>query len=41
MLAAAIERVSSSVFPPDTAIPDSAFLMRDVPVEWRALPPPR
>ncbi len=39
--AAAIERVSSSVFPPDTAIPDSAFLMRDVPVEWRALPPPR
>jgi hypothetical protein len=39
--AAAIERVSSSVFPPDTAVPDSAFLMRDVPVEWRALPPPR
>ncbi len=38
---AVIERVSSSVFAPDTAIPDSAFLMRNVPVEWRAISPPR
>jgi hypothetical protein len=39
--AAAIERVSSSVFGPDIAVADSALLMRDVSVEWRALPPPR
>ena len=38
--AAAIEKVSSSVFPLDAAIPDSALVMRNVPVEWRAIPPP-
>lgn len=38
--AAVIEHVSSSVFRLDLATADAAFVMREVPVEWHAIPPP-
>jgi hypothetical protein len=43
---ARIDHVRSSffddpnVFPPGTAVADSAFVMRDVAADWRAAPPP-
>ena len=29
-----------TVFPPGSAVVDSAFVMRDIAADWRAAPPP-
>ncbi len=37
--AASIDHASSTVFPRDVGVPDSALVLRDLAVEWSAAPP--